>query len=130
MNELSNRFPRWIHEDYPAKKYEVGLGRKLFGKQRYSVKPVKGAAYHNCYHKIHDHHTEEEAQTACNTINLYAKIYELYEKKKYVLLREILINITGESISDISDMTDRSVLADILYSDPGHVDNALKVLDT
>ena len=129
--KLSDRFPFWIFEDYPAREYEIGLGRKLFGKQRYAIKPIKGTEYNRYYKQIHDYKDKETATPWLNSINIYAKVYTLWNNGKLdtELLQEIVINITGESVTDLQGHMDRTLLADILHSEPHKVDNALKVLE-
>lgn len=127
--EYSNRFPSWIFEGYPANKYMIIKSRKLFGKQRYAITPGEGEKYNRLFHNKYDFKSIEEATPWLNSINVYAKIIDLFDSGEHDLIREIDLQVTGDSPQDQEGYSIRSILANILHSDPEYVVNALEVLD-
>ena len=121
MPQFSNRFPFWVYERNPAVRYEVKESRKLFGKQRYGF-AVEGSWSVN---KKHDYATREEAEMWLKSLNLYAEVWEIHLAGKHNRIKLMDLLITGDTAKDQKGHSDRSILANVLHSDPVKVHEAL-----
>lgn len=120
--EYSDRFPRWIYKGYPAREYEVKLGRKLFGKQRYALCPVGSRAFNKKY----DFKDEETAELWLNSLNVYAEIWALFEAGEHERIADMVMWINGESPEDLEGHMKETILADLAYCKPSVVAEALR----
>ena len=124
--EYSNRFPFWIYEYSPAGEYDIKPSRMLFGKQRYAICPV-GTRVHK--RDGHDYKSVEAAVPWLNSVNVYARIWGLFDAGKHGLIKELVKHVLGENDEDLEGYSDRSVMGELVHSRPGDVAAALRAFE-
>jgi len=121
--EYSVRFPFWIYDYLKADEYDIKPSRKLFGKQRFAICPVENRAFKR---KGHDYKSVEAATPWLNSINVYARIWKLFEDGRHKLIRELVKHINGETEEDLEGHSENTIMADLVHSKPEEVALALQ----
>ena len=102
MQEFSNRLPFWVFERDPGDKRTGVVNRK------------------------DDYKSEEVAIPWLNALNVYAEVWTIFESGNMKRIKKMDLLITGDNPSDLRGHSDRSILANVLHSEPIQVYNALK----
>ena len=124
MGMYSKRFPFWTYERDPGLEYVIEPSRKLFGKQRYGLaksKPRPGVV-----DRRHDYQTREEAEPWLNSLNLYAKLWVIFEAGEHDRIARMVAWIGGEDPEDLKGYGERAIFGDLAHGVPGKVAEALK----
>ena len=120
---FSSRFPWWIFEYLPAEEYDIKPSRKLFGKQRYAICPVD-----SWMHKRtgHDYMSIEKATPWLNSLNVYARIWKLFDDGNHGLIKKMVMHINNETEEDLEGHSVNTIMADLCYFKPEDVAKALE----
>jgi len=116
---LANHFPTVTFQMDPGTKYHIEPSRKLFGEQRYGLAKTEPKA--GVVNRKFDYATKEKAETALNTLNLYAEVWKSFEAGEIERIREMHLIITGDKPEELAGYSDRSLLGKVLSSNPDDV---------
>jgi len=76
--------------------------------------------------KGHDYKSVEVATPWLNSINVYARIWNLFEDGRHKLIRELVKQINDETEEDLEGHSERTIMADLVHSKPEEVAMALQ----